>query len=161
MVLQEVLFKDGSRIYYKASNNDVFRRVIQYADGEYVDNAGKYYYLNILENFRDIGEAFYKDLEFIYNITSSEYNKEAVRAICKRIRGRNYGAGTEVFCTAIYLAMLDLEAEKKMPNWLGKALVLDSCKAVLLENMHYEQAAVLGTKDFTPVNHIISEDEPF
>ena len=39
--------------------------------------------------------------------------------------------------------MIDLESEKLDDSWSGKKMVLDSCRAVLLENVPYKSAAII------------------
>lgn len=145
MVQIELKWPDGSRIFYKKDSGGYVRRCIQYADGRYVDNTGKYYYLKVLENFRDIGQRTYQDLEYICNITSYKYDKMVETELCQKFRNCIYGEGdgTCIFMTTIYLAMVDLEEGKINPNWPGKRLVLDSCKAVLLDGISFEKAAVM------------------
>ena len=148
MVQKEVKFKDGSRIYYITSPNGDVRRVVDYAanDGvpaEHVDNAGKYYYLETLVGFRDIGELVYSDIEYIYNVSTDKYSHQTNVDICRRARQHPFFLGSDVFYTIIYLAMIDLENSKLDDCWLGKKLVLDSCRAVLLEDVPYKKAANL------------------
>ena len=152
MIHQEVKFKDGSRIYYVTSPNGDVRRVIDYAanegmPAEYVDNAGKYYYLKILVGFRDIGKLIYADIEHIYNITTNKYEHRLNVEICEIARQHQYFLGSDVFYTVIYLAMVDLEASKLDDSWPGKKLVLDSCRAVLLENVQYKEAANVNLRN--------------
>ena len=43
--------------------------------------------------------------------------------------------------------MIDLENSKWDDCWLGKKLVLDSCRAVLLEDVPYKKAANLNLRN--------------
>ena len=152
MVQKEVIFKDGSRIYYIISPNGNVRRAVDYAanedfPAEHVDNAGKYYYLKTLVGFRDIGKLIYSDTEYIYSKATDKYNHQLNVEICLRARQHQYFLGSDVFYTVIYLAMVDLESSKLDDSWLGKKMVLDSCKAVLLDNMPYRKAANLYLQD--------------
>ena len=152
MVQKEVLFKDGSRIYYITSPNGDVRRAVDYAANEgmppeHVDNAGKYYYLKTLVGFRDVGKSVYSDIEYIYSISTDKYDFQINVEICRRARRHQYFLGSDVFYTVIYLAMIDLESSKLDESWLGKKMVLDSCKAVLLEDMPYKKAANLYLRE--------------
>ena len=167
MVTQDIKFKDeipgssGSRIYHEKKYGVVYRKVV-YTYGDSCDNVGKYYYLKVLEqSYQDIAEQTYEDILFIYNRTTNVFDLQIVKEICERLKNRSCYPGEGAFFTLIYMAMVDLEQEKKDSSWPGKKLVLDSCRAVLLDNMHYEEAAILGTKYYTPKNHIINDDEPF
>ena len=148
MVQIEVKFKDGSKIYYVTSPNGDVRRVVDYAanddmPAEHVDNAGKYYYLRTLVGFKDIGGLVYSDIEYIYNVSTEKYVHQTNVEICRKARQHQYFLGSDVFYTIIYLAMIDMENSKLYDCWLGKKLVLDSCRAVLLENIPYKKAANL------------------
>ena len=158
MVLQEVNFKDGSRIYYKFKNNS-YRRVIQYSSGDCVDNAGKYYYLEELQDYRNIGERTFNALKVICDLTTEKYSYEMIKKIDQLFCNEIYGEYANVFFTVIYLSMVDLEESKKHAKWPGKRLVLESCRQVLLENVSYEDAAVIrGYNEYTPTNLIEEED---
>lgn len=148
MVQTIINWPDGSRIYYKTDTLGNVRRCVDFADGEGIDNAGKYYYLRILENYKDIGNRTYQDLEYICNMVSDRYSLDVEKELCRRFSDRIYGEGNGacIFMTIIYLAMIDLEEGKKHYNWLGKELVLNSCKAVLIDGISYEKAAVMGPK---------------
>lgn len=145
MIQKEVKFKDGSRIYYKTEHGET-RRVIRFAyTNEYIDNASKYFYLNALVNMRDCGKEVYAEIQKIYDSTTKNYDFQLVKKFCNRIRNSDYYAvGDEVLLTAIYLKMVDLEAEKVFDSWPGKKLVLDSCKAVLIDMMPTRKAAMLN-----------------
>lgn len=140
MVLQEVKFQDGSRIYYKYENS-TYRRVIQYSFDYYVDNAGKYYYLKVLEDYRDIGSKVYLDLKHICELTTANYSPDVNMQIGRNFTKEPYGDYESILFTVIYLAMVDMEESKKDASWPGKWLVLESCRQVLLENVPSEKAA--------------------
>lgn len=149
IVQQKLKFKDGSMISYATTPSGEVRRVIDYAatDGypaEHVDNAGKYYYLKNLAQYKEeIGSALFSEIEYIYNNTSDKFDTGLCQEICHRINKRGFFEQADVFFSVIYLAMVDLEANKMSDDWLGKKLVLDSCKAVLIDGMPYREAANL------------------
>ena len=153
IVQQPLKIKDGSKIYYVTSPTGVVHRVIDYAatdsnPAEHVDNAGKYHYLKTLANVKDdIGPAIFNEIQYMYNKTSDKFDLELCREICDRIRKRCFFEQAEVFFCAIYLEMLDYEATKQSIGRLGKKMVLEGCKAVLLENVPYAKAATLYTTD--------------
>ena len=152
VIQKEVKFRDGSRIYYKTDQCGNVRRVIDYAaskgyPAEYVDNAGKYYYLKILNNYRDDANVIYGHLKCICDKTTNIYDLTLNRELCSRLSDSLFGHQSEVFFTVIYLAMVDLEASKIKPYWKGKQIVLESCRAVLLENYSYERAAELHSNN--------------
>ena len=118
MVQKEVIFKDGSRIYYIISPNGNVRLKL-----------------------------IYSDIEYIYSKATDKYNHQLNVEICLRARQHQYFLGSDVFYTVIYLAMVDLESSKLDDSWLGKKMVLDSCKAVLLENIPYRKAANLYLRE--------------
>ena len=162
MVTQDIKFKDGSRIYHETKYSGVVYRKIEYSYGDSCDNVGKYYYLKVLEQgYQDIAEQTYEDIIFIYNRTTSEFDLQIVKDLCERLRNRSCDPGEEAFFTLIYMAMVDLEQEKKSSSWPGKKLVLDSCRAVLLDNIPYNEAAVLNTI-YAPIKSYSDNlDEPF
>lgn len=153
IVQQEVKFPDGSKIYYITSPNGIVRRVVDYAatkdtPAEHVDNAGKYYYLKTLVNFRDdydrpLGHEIYAELEYMCSKATDRYDLELNREICRRIGKKQFFEKAHVFFTVVYLAMVDLEANNLSDKWLGKQMVLNSCRAVLLEGKSYREAAEL------------------
>lgn len=148
MVQNSVNFKDGSKIYYTKFPNGKVIRVVDYAandcmPAEHVNNAGKYYYLKTLSQFRDIGNLLYSDIEYIHCVSTAKYDYQTNVEICRRARQHRYFLGSDVFYTIIYLAMIDLESEKLDDSWSGKKMVLDSCRAVLLENVPYKSAAFI------------------
>lgn len=146
VIEEEIKFDDGSRIYYKTDIKGNVRRVIDYAAigdylPRYVDNAGKYYYLKMLIGYRDEAMFIYHFLEYICELTTKDY-PYITEEIIKKFKGL-YEDHSDVLFTVIYLAMVDLEASKMRPNWRGKEIVLESCKAVLVDNMPYRDAAEL------------------
>lgn len=156
IVQQTVKFPDGSKIYYTTSPNGSVRRVVDYAvtkerPAEHVDNAGKYYYLKTLVEHRDdddrpLGHEIYSELEYICSKATAEFDLELVRDIYRRVRQKEFFEQAEVFFTVVYLAMVDLEANKLEDHWLGKKMVLNTCRAVLLEGIPYEEAAEMYVK---------------
>ena len=169
MVQKEITFKDGTRIFYEETNGRV-QRFIEYAlspmEKEQIRkeniseslfeshvkkyNAGKYYYLNILQNtVRKLDESqkkqLYNDLKNLHDRTSAEYdsrivNKSFLDTFGKYWPNNNYQCAC--FFTIIYLAMLDMEQGKSIyPHSKGKTMVLKSCEAVILRGADYEDAA--------------------
>lgn len=152
IVQQALKFRDGSKIGYATSPNGEVRRVIDYAatkdhPAEHEDHAGKYYFLKVLNGFRDIGKEIYSELEYICNKTTAEFDMNICREICQRIEARGFFEQAEVFFCAIYLEMVDYEATKLHEGRLDKNMVLMGCKAVLLDNVFYRRAANLYTND--------------
>ena len=158
MIQKEVKFKDGSRIYYKTEHGET-RRVIRFAyTNEYIDNASKYFYLDALMNMRENGNEIFSEIQRIYDSTTKSYDLQLVKDFCNRIRNASYYmVGDEVLLTAIYLKMVDLEAEKFSDSWPGKKLVLDSCKAVLIDMMPPRKAAMLNIE---PNEEMEEDDSP-
>lgn len=146
MIQQELKWKNGSRIYYDKDLNNNVRRRVHFSNGHDVDNAGKYYYLNILGSFKyhynnDVIVSMYRDLEAIHAKVTSSYDNNLETELCNKFS--RYGADMQVFFSIIYLAMLDMESSGIKSKWKGKDIVLYSCKAVMLDNMEYKEAAVM------------------
>jgi len=152
IVQQELKFRDGSKISYATSPNGEIRRVIDYAatkdnPAEHKDPAGKYYYLETLKDFKEIGRDIYSELEYICSKTTAKFDMSLCRVIYRRIEARGFFEQAEVFFCAIYLEMVDYEATKLYEGRLGKEMVLEGCKAVLLDYVPYKKAANLYTSD--------------
>ena len=152
VVQQELTFRDGSKISYATSPNGEVRRVIDYAatkdkPAEHKDNAGKYYYLKTLKDFKEIGRDIYSELEYICSKTTAKFDMDLYRDIYQRIEARGFFEQAEVFFCAIYLEMVDYEATKLYEGRLSKEMVLVGCKAVLLDNVYFRKAANLYTND--------------
>lgn len=149
MIQQKLKWKDGSRIYYDKDLDNCVRRCVEFSSGHKVKNAGKYYYLKELERFRnnnnkDVIVSIYNDLKAIHAKVTSSYDHNLEKELCNRFS--KYGANTPVFFSIIYLAMLDMESSGIKSKWKGKDIVLKSCKAVMLDNMGYEEAAIMFQK---------------
>lgn len=153
IVQQKLNFKDGSRIYYATSPSGDVRRIVDFAatddyPAEHVDNAGKYYYLKTLaRNREDIGPAIFSEIQYMYNKTSDMFDIDFCREMFSRIKKRCFFEQAEVFFCALYLEMIDYEATKQSTGKLGKKMVLEGCKAVLLDNIPYRKAATLYTSE--------------
>ena len=159
MVQQILNWPKGSRIYYETCNGNI-TRFVHYSKGQKNENAGKYYYLKILQKVLKIRLAkaklseLYNDLIYVCDKTTSQYDQALKEELCRRF-GRYIpnDEDIEVFFTIIYLAMVDMEAGKlNHPHWLGKRMVLNSCKAVLLNDVDYKDVAEMYQQ------HHIKED---
>ena len=183
MVRKEITFKDGTRIFYEEINGRV-QRFIEYAlspmEKEKIRkeiisellfetnvnkyNAGKYYYLSILQNtVLKLNESqkiqLYNDLKNLHDRTSAEYdtnivNKSFLDTFGKYWPNNNYQCAC--FFTLIYLAMVDMEQGKSIyPNSMGKTMVLKSCEAIILRGANYEDAAKMYERKH---NDVIDND---
>lgn len=169
MIQKELKFKDGTRIFYEETNGRV-QRFIEYAlspmEKEQIGkeiilksifepitrkyNAGKYYYLSILQNTvlkldRSQKIQLYNDLKNLHDRTSAEFDFSILKNGFLDTFGK-YWPGNEHQCasffTLIYLAMIDLEQGKSIyPHSRGKTMVLKSCEAIILKGANYEDAA--------------------
>ena len=169
MIQKELNFKDGTRIFYEETNGRV-QRFIEYAlspmEKEQIRkeiilesvfepiarkyNAGKYYYLSILQNTvlkldRSQKIQLYNDLKNLHDRTSAEFDFSILKNGFLDTFGK-YWPGNEHQCasffTLIYLAMIDLEQGKSIyPHSRGKTMVLKSCEAIILKGANYEDAA--------------------
>lgn len=175
MVKKELTFKDGTRIFYEEEQGRTQRFIeFPYNPQElkmikekpilkpFFDskvrkiNAGKYYYLPKLYDIAcDLNETqriqLYGELKELHDKVGKEYDPNIK---CKGflLTCGEYFEGNIAQCTAffmtIYLAMLDLEANKEQyPHSLGKTMVLRSCEAVILKNTNPEEAAVMFEKN--------------
>lgn len=173
MIQKEVNFKDGTRIYYEKVNG-ILQRFIEYSYSpqeieelrikpflkdiiENIDrkhNAGKYYYLKMLKGMTgslstEQKHQLAKELTTLHDKVGTEYDVSIVREF-PQIFGKywkNNNAQCAAFFVTIYLAMLDLEENRKQhPNSLGKTMVLKSCIAVILDNKDPDEAAIMFTK---------------
>ena len=169
MVEKELTFKDGTRIFYEEENGRM-QRFIEYSYSpielrkikekpilkSFFDekvrkfNAGKF--LDVLYSIVcKLNEAqknqLYNELKKLHDKVGREYDPNILgkgfhATFGKYWKGNN--AQCAAFFTTIYLAMLDLEANKdKYPNSLGKTMVLRSCRAVILEGKDPREAAVM------------------
>lgn len=171
MVKQEVNFKDGTRIFYEESNGTV-QRFIEYSyspqeieemkNKPYIKsiiesrnrkhNAGKYYYLEILSNLvysldKSQKNQLYNDLKALHDKVGQQYDPSIINQDFLNTFGHYWKDNSRqcaAFFVTIYLAMLDLEESKwKYPNSPGKTMVLNSCKAVILEGKDPRVAATM------------------
>lgn len=151
MIKQDLCWENGSRIYYETDDNGYVNRFVEYANSTRKTNAGKYYYLPQLQQKlkpcldKTKIQDLYKDMIYVCDNTTSQYDQTLKDELCRRF-GRYFplypNIDVEVFFTIIYLAMVDMEAGKlNHPNWLGKKIVLYSCKAVLLDDVDFNVAA--------------------
>lgn len=168
MVQKEIKFSDGTRIFYEVENG-IPQRFIEYSytqqekeqmkkhplikkaleDKVRKHNAGKYYYLQILNSQveqlgKDEKYQIYNDLKDVHDKVGTVYDKSLIEDFPQRFgkywpdNAIQWGA----FFVTIYLAMLDLEDSKwKYPNSIGKTMVLKSCEAVILGGKDPSDAA--------------------
>lgn len=180
MVQKEITFNDGTRIFYEVSNGNVQRFIefplsqaekeniiisrflkINYEERVRKYNAGKYYYLKVLEYICfDLNTnqkiQLYNELKNLHDRTSADYDPNIRSRSFLETFGKympnNKPMGAAFFMT-IYLAMVDYEQEKSIdPNLMGKTLVLKSCEAVILKGESYESAANLLKKKHNNVS---------
>lgn len=151
---------NGIRIFYKDG-----KRFINYGNNTIDYNAGKYYYLDQLstvyrtENNKASG--WMNVITYIYNNTSSVYNKEIVNTLFRKLPNNSHidNENLMFFCV-IYLAMLDLESNTKYPSGSGKRMVYNSCREVLINGMDYQKAATLyEKKSSNNIQDVNVEDE--
>lgn len=171
MVQHKLYFSDGTRIFYECKNGRI-QRFIEYAytpqelekikkmpilkhnidSKQRKFNAGKYFYLDRLSQLtyelnNEQKYQLYEDLKTLHDKVGKEYDSNVLDKSFVETFGK-YSKGNKVQCIAffstIYLAMLDLEANKdEFPNSPGKKMVLKSCEAVILQNKKPEDAAVM------------------
>ena len=171
MVEKELTFKDGTRIFYEEENGRM-QRFIEYSYSpielrkikekpilkSFFDSkirkfyAGKFNYLTELSCIVcKLNEAqknqLYNELKKLHDKVGREYDPNILGKGFLATFGKYWkdnNAQCAAFFTTIYLAMLDLEANKdKYPNSLGKTMVLRSCRAVILEGKDPREAAVM------------------
>jgi len=188
MVQKEIKFSDGTRIFYERENG-ILHRYIEYAytqkDKELIKNkpqvkskieskvrkcnAGKYYYLDVLYSIVcKINDSqrhqLYNDLKELHDKVGQEYDSNILNKdfLCTFGKYWHDNIQCAAFFSIIYLAMLDLEENKKdYPNSLGKTVVLKSCKAVILDNVDPRDAAIMFEKKKpVPYHSVNTEPHP-
>ena len=171
MVEKEIKFSDGTRIFYEEVRGRK-QRFIEYSLSphelekikekpilkSFYDtqirkyNAGKYYYLDVLSGIvcglsETQKNQLYNELKELHDKVGREYDPNILGKSFLATFGKYWkdnNAQCAAFFATIYLAMLDLEANKdKYPNSLGKTMVLRSCRAVILEGKDPREAAVM------------------
>lgn len=149
IVKQKLKFKDGSRIDYTELPDGSCIRVIYFAatDGEpaqTINYAAKHFYLETLQNVREdkgseYNEKLFREIEYLYNKTSSVFDLDFCREISGRIERLCLFTHAHVFFCALYLEMIDYELSVS----LNKEMVLEGCRAVLIDCLPYKKAANL------------------
>ena len=172
MVQKEIIFNDGTRIFYEETNGRV-HRYIEYSyspqEKEKIKknpllktifdkkvrkhNAGKYYYLDVLQSIISNLNTnqkihLYNELKNLHDRTSGKYDS-SIQSFLDTFG--KYWPHNEHRCvpffTTIYLAMVDLEQGKSIyPHSMGKTMVLKSCEAVILKGVDPKGAATMFEK---------------
>lgn len=125
------------------------------------ENVGKYYYLNILFDYaffsHEYVNPFMDFIREIYNKTQRYYDENVIDYIKKEspiVDKRSMAP----FFIIIYLSMLDLEVNSRLPVGSGKEIILKSCRAVLIDKMLPEAAAqMFSHKNNTQIKDDFSE----
>ena len=179
MIKQEIVFMDGSHIFYREVNG-ITRRFIEYAYSPYQREqlkkdpnveewyrkqqrkfiADKYYYLNILWSIACVRndsqrQQLYNELKELHDKVGTEYDDNIINKGFLDTFGK-YFEGEETICAAffatIYLSMLDHEEGKICnPNSMGKTKVLKACEAVILGNTEAWEAAIMIDMEFKDI----------
>lgn len=178
MVKKELVFLDGSHIFYRKMLG-ITRRFIEYGytpyerrqlekdlslEKEYKRTirkfiADKYYYLEILWSIACVRnesqrQQLYNELKELHDKVGTEYddniiNNGFINTFGKYLEGEEIGAA---FFSTIYLSMLDHEEGKLTnPNSLGKTKVLKACEAVILGNTEAWEAAIMIDMEFKDI----------
>ena len=187
MIRKDLLFSDGTRIFYEEKNGRV-QRYIEYSftpqEKEKIKkdptfktiygsmrrkyNAGKYYYLNVLYcmacRFNETQKRqLFNEIKELHDKVEKEYDPKLLNEDFLKTYGK-YWKNNDIQCAAffstIYLAMLDLEEDKeRFPNSLGKTMVLRSCEEVVLNNKDPKAAAVMFERkqEYVPDDYFTPE----
>ena len=128
------------------------------------ENVGKFYYLPILSHYAffspEYVNPFMDFIRDIYNKTQRDYDESVVDYIKKKSPIVN-NCSMAPFFIIIYLSMLDLEVNSRFPVGSGKQMILDSCRAVLIDKMPEDEAAVMFShkkKNDSQIEDDFSED---
>lgn len=144
MVNVTLKFKDGT-IFSKDG-----RRYLNYGDGDVV--AGKYYYLKILNGIhlscdKEVCNRYMKIIYALYCVATSEFNPKVIASLLDIERkSSKEDSGIALFMSVIYLAMVDLEQSKKTKKAMGKKIVYESCKDVLVNGKSDQSATEMFAK---------------
>lgn len=151
----------GIRIFIKNG-----RRKIDYGDGEY--DAGKYYYLNVLESLRSekpISDILQKSISNLYQITGKTYDGDgfwnAIKLEINKLSDINAQWQIYALLLIIYLAMVDLEESNKYLSEFGKTMVYESCITVLKGEKGYKDAAIMFQKTPDLISTNSNSDDNF
>ena len=116
------------------------------------ENVGKYYYLTVLSHYAFFSpeyiNPFMDFIREIYNKTLRYYDENVIDYIKKKSPIVDK-CSMAPFFIIIYLSMLDLEVNSKFPIGSGKQMILDSCRAVLIDKMPEDEAAVMFSDKIT------------
>lgn len=126
------------------------------------ENVGKYYYLNILSDYAfcspEYVNPFMVFIREIYNKTQRYYDENVIDYIKKKSPIVDK-CSMAPFFIIIYLSMLDLEVNSRFPVGSGKEIILKSCRAVLIDKMLPDDAAVMfSNKNNSQIKDDFSED---
>jgi len=170
MVRKEIKFKDGTRIYYEGTDENLYR-YIEYSytpkEREQIEKhpelqsiicskvrkykADRFYYLDVLYGIAcklnaDQRRILYAKIKKVHDEAGNQYNPNIIKNFPDMFREYWPESGIQCaeFFVTIYLSMVDLEDGKKdYPHSLGKTMVLRSCEAVILKNTDPRDAAVM------------------
>ena len=126
------------------------------------ENVGKYYYLNILSDYAfcspEYVNPFMVFIREIYNKTQRYYDENVIDYIKEKSPIVDK-CSMAPFFIIIYLSMLDLEVNSRFPVGSGKEIILKSCRAVLIDKMLPDDAAVMFShKNNSQIKDDFSED---